>query len=100
VGWGLSSADKGGGGSSDAGVRTFWRKKYRFFLIYGVSARTGELSQCGQGGQFFAILCGHLLWTALMTRGPILRVGEVISNNLKILEEKKRLKMAILLRLL
>jgi len=29
------------------------------FEIYGVSARTRE-----GGGQFFAILCGRLLWTA------------------------------------
>jgi len=45
-----------------------------FFKNYGVSvsARTrgGGLNQCGhladkgEGVQFFAILCGHLLWTA------------------------------------
>jgi len=32
----LSSADK----SSDADVRSFWRKNFGFFEIYGVSART------------------------------------------------------------
>jgi len=34
-------------------------RNLRFFEIYGVSARTR-----GEGGQFFAILCVHLLWTA------------------------------------
>jgi len=47
-----------------------------FFEIYGVSARSrGKvgLSQCGHfadkegGGQFFAILCERLLWTAPIT---------------------------------
>jgi len=43
-------------------------KTFRFFEIYGVSARTrvgGGLSQCGyfagKGHQFFVILCGRLL---------------------------------------
>jgi len=37
----------GQGGSSKADVRSFWCKNFRFFDIYGVSARTrrGELSQ-------------------------------------------------------
>jgi len=35
----------------------FGAKNAGFFKIYGVSART-------RGGQFFAILCGRLLWTA------------------------------------
>jgi len=42
----LSSADifrtRGEDGSSDADVRTFWCKKLRFFVIYGVSARSGK----------------------------------------------------------
>jgi len=46
-------------------------KKSDFSKIYGVSARKrgegeGGLSPCGQErrGQFFAIFCGCLLWTA------------------------------------
>jgi len=43
-------------------------KNSGFFKIYGVSSRTRGLSQCGyfsdKGGQFFANLCGRLLWTA------------------------------------
>jgi len=47
----------------------FWGKRLGFFKIYGVSAWTSGLSQCGHfadkgeggGGQFFAILCGRLL---------------------------------------
>jgi len=45
---------------------TFGVKYAGFFEIYGVSARTGGLSQRGhfadkgEGGQFFAILCGRL----------------------------------------
>jgi len=35
----------------------FGKKNIELFVIYGVSVRTG-------GGQFFAILCGRLLWTA------------------------------------
>jgi len=50
----------------------FGSKYFRFFEIYGVSARTGGegvnsvRTFCGQGerGQFFAILCRRLLWTA------------------------------------
>jgi len=58
-------------GSSDADVRTFWCKKFGFFEMYGVSARIrGRGIEpvgifCGHGGrrsQFFAILCGRLLW--------------------------------------
>jgi len=50
-------------------VRTFYGKNFAFFEIYDVSARTRGLSQCGHfsnkgRGQFFAILCGHHLWTA------------------------------------
>jgi len=63
---------KGGGGSSDVDSTLFGGKNIGFYEIYGVSARTWGrgLSQCGQfvdkegGGQFFAILCGRLLWTA------------------------------------
>jgi len=48
-------------------------KNFGFFEIYGVSAQTrgSGLSQCGhfagKEGQFFAMLCGRLLWTALTT---------------------------------
>jgi len=47
----------------------FGAKSFGFFEIYSVSARTrGELSQCrhfvDKGCKFFAILCGHPLWTA------------------------------------
>jgi len=61
------------GGSSDADVRTFWNKKHRIFKIYGVFARArggrGWASEDimrtrGEGGQFFEIFCGRLLWTA------------------------------------
>jgi len=56
---GLSSADKGEEGSSDADVRTLVQKSSDFSEIY-VSARTRGLSQCehfsdkGGGGQFCA----------------------------------------------
>jgi len=47
--------------SSDADVRTFWCKKkasnFSRFIMY----------PHGQGGQFFVILCGRLLWMALYT---------------------------------
>jgi len=51
--------------SADVGAKNF-----KFFEIYGMSARTRGVVQCGhfsdkgEGGQFFAILCGRLLWTA------------------------------------
>jgi len=39
--------------------RTFWRKKLQFFRnLWCVCTDKGE------GSQFFAILCGRLLWTA------------------------------------
>jgi len=70
----LSSANilhaRRGGSSSDADVRTFWRKNTGFFEIYGRSARTRGAESvrvfCRQEGKglFFAILCGRLLWTA------------------------------------
>jgi len=47
----------------------FGAKIIVFFEIYGRSAWTRELRQCGLfadkggGGQFFAILCGRILWT-------------------------------------
>jgi len=48
------------GGSSDADVRTLWRKKnFKFFELWCV--RTDK----GGRGQFFEVLCGHLLWTVL-----------------------------------
>jgi len=47
----------------------FGLKKLRIFDIYRVSARTkGEVEPvrtfCEQGGKFFSILCGRLLWMA------------------------------------
>jgi len=54
----LSSADKDGGGSSNADVRTFLRKKSDFSVW---CVRTDK----GRGGQFLAILCGRPLWMAL-----------------------------------
>jgi len=46
----------------------FAAKNIGFFEMYGVSARTRGVEPvrtfCGRGGQFFAILCGRLLWTA------------------------------------
>jgi len=49
---------------SDADVRSFWRKKFEFFEIYGVSVRTKGFEPVrtfadkggGEGGQFLAIL--------------------------------------------
>jgi len=65
--------EQGGEGcSSDADVGTFWCKNFGFLEIYGVPARTrGEVwanavrTFFGQRGvvDFFAILCGHLLWS-------------------------------------
>jgi len=65
--------DKGGGGSLDADVLSFWPKNIEFFEICGVSARTSEeggLSQCGlfadkERGSIFRNFAGRLLWTAL-----------------------------------
>jgi len=57
----------GQGGSSDADVSTFWRKNLRIFrnLWYVRIVRTYKrgLSSADKGCQFFAILCGRLLWT-------------------------------------
>jgi len=43
-------------------------KNFRFFEIYGVFARTrrgwASVDILTTGGQFFAILCGPLFWTA------------------------------------
>jgi len=58
-----------GRGSSNADVRTFGAKTFEFFENFGVSSRTRRegvepvTTFCGQGGQFFVILCGYLLWT-------------------------------------
>jgi len=57
-GGGLSSADMEGGASFRCGRPYFYVQKIsNFSKIYGVSARTsgGRLSQCGQGGEIFAI---------------------------------------------
>jgi len=51
----------GQGGSSDADVRTFWRKNLRIFRNLWC-VRTDK----GGGGQFFVILCGRLLMTVPM----------------------------------
>jgi len=70
----LSSANilqtKGEGGSLNADVALFG-SKVSDFLKSMVRLREqggGELRQCGHfldmGSQFFAILCGRLLWTA------------------------------------
>jgi len=55
----------------------FGAKNTGFFEIYGMFARTRGLIQCGhladireKGGQFFAILCGRRLWTALYAFAP------------------------------
>jgi len=61
-------ADKVGGGSSDAYVRSFWCKPSGF-LKFMVCTDKGEgvkpvqtfCGQAGMGSQFFAILCGRLL---------------------------------------
>jgi len=46
----------------------FGEKNFGFFEIYSVSAWTRRgvesVRARGKGGQFFAILCGRLLWTA------------------------------------
>jgi len=60
---------KGERGFSDADICTFGQKNFRFFEIYGVSARiTGfepVRTYFGKGGgvNFFAILCGRPLWS-------------------------------------
>jgi len=57
-------------GSSNVDVRTFWHKKLRIFQNLWCVRTDKGLSQCGHfaykrgGGQFFAILCGRLFWTA------------------------------------
>jgi len=67
----------------------FGAKDFGFFEIYGVSARTGgRLNQCGHfvnkngGGQFFAILCGHLLWTVPKAYYAVTKPIKNISNSL------------------
>jgi len=55
-------------GSSDADVCTFWCKTFGSFEIYGVSTDKGRglsIADKRGEGQFFAILCGRLLWMAL-----------------------------------
>jgi len=65
-----------GGGSSDANVRIFGAKLRIFPTLWFVRTdKWGEgFSQCGhfvdkaqgeEGSQYFAILCGRLLWTVL-----------------------------------
>jgi len=76
------------GDSSDADVRTFWRKNFGFFEIYGVSARTrgeGGLSQCGhftdKGGQFCAdVFYGRPLTRARMHRAHYYMHSTVLST--------------------
>jgi len=66
-------AVKGWEGVLDADVRTFWYKNHRIFRN-SCCVRTDKWGWasaviCGQGGggQFFAILCGRLLWTTPLT---------------------------------
>jgi len=65
--------DKGIGVSSDADVRTFWCKNFGSFEIYGVSARTRELSQCGHfsnkvgGGVNFSRFCADIFYGRPLT---------------------------------
>jgi len=42
----------------------FGAKTYQIFRNYGVSARTRVRTSTNKVGQFFAILCGRVLWTA------------------------------------
>jgi len=59
---------QGVGGSSDAVIRTLWRKNSAFFEIYGVSARTRGLNQCGYfgdkegGGVNFSRFCADVFY--------------------------------------
>jgi len=50
--------------SLDADVRTFWCKNFGFFEIYGMSARTRELNQCGhfedKKGVHFSRFCADV----------------------------------------
>jgi len=50
-------------------MSALFRVNFGFFKIYGVYTVQMGLSQCGHftdkgGSQFFAIVCGRLLWTA------------------------------------
>jgi len=66
----LSNAKKGEGRSLNAVVRTFGVKNLDISKFMICLHERGKLSQCGHfedkegGGQFLAILCGRLLWTA------------------------------------
>jgi len=69
-GGGLSSADifRTRGGLQMRTSALLGVENFGFFESYGVFARTREVEPVrtffGQGvGQFFAILCGHFLWT-------------------------------------
>jgi len=57
---------KGEGGSSDVDVRTFCCKNHRVFRnLWCVRTDSGNWASADKGrGQFFAISCGRLLWTA------------------------------------
>jgi len=59
--------------SSDADIRTFWCTKFygAFARIKGkVLGQYGHFSDKGGWDQFFAILCGRLLWTATYVCDP------------------------------
>jgi len=69
---GLSSADKERGFFRCGRPHFLEQKNLRFFEVYGVSARTKEeggwaSADKGKGVNFFAILCGRLLWATPCT---------------------------------
>jgi len=73
--------DKGGGGSSDVDVRTFWCKKHRIFWnLWRV--RTDK----GRRGPFFANLCGRPLWTAPNNKSTTWFFKHFIRNRVNVCE--------------
>jgi len=65
----------GGGGSSDADVRPFWSKNFKFFKIYGVSAGRGrdggkvsaDNFQTRGEGVSFSSFCADILYGRPLT---------------------------------
>jgi len=66
------------GGISDADVRTFWCKKtlnFSKFMVWRWLSLFGHYADKGsERVNFFAILCGRVLWTALNHRNKYKKI--------------------------
>jgi len=95
----LSNADKEGGDSSDADVRTLWYKKLQIFRNSWCPLVQGELIQSDilrGGGQFFTSLCGRF-HGRLLFLNIIIGCNMILQNPLTFMLVKK--SILFLLRL-